>query len=192
MKSSFIESSYVVTHIFQVKKKYFNEYFVTLEEYHTVIKFLQQKLDYGIITDKIDRNYFDVLTDIIVLQKGIDLIDIESIFIIPDLNQERIISDEKFIKSIIENIRNSKTVVLSDLEKIIDKVLDEPKLFFEKISHELSKEEYYFISTKLKETKTCNNCTNINCSNSQKLENDICDNWNNDELIGKAKVLLKF
>ena len=68
------------------------------------------------------------------------------------------------------------------LETIINKVLDNPSLFYKKIAHELTKEEYDFI----KSDKSCSNCLN-NCS-----ENTLCDNWQNDELVGKRKVLTKF
>lgn len=68
------------------------------------------------------------------------------------------------------------------LEEIIDKILDNPSLFYEKVAYELSQEEYNFIKSKI--DKNCSNCTH-KCENYQ----GTCCNWDNKELVGKIKVM---
>ena len=86
----------------------------------------------------------------------------------------------------------------SKLDDLINRVLDKPREFYEKICDELTIEERLFIREKLK-NKDCTTCLNGSCNveNYEKIglneygkpQGYECIGWNNCYLIGKSKVL---
>ncbi len=86
----------------------------------------------------------------------------------------------------------------TSLDNLINKVVSNPKEFYEAISKALSPIERDYI-IKYLENKTCLNCRNINCEADIASRYTIDDNnnqagynclaWENNEFVGKAKVL---
>ena len=86
------------------------------------------------------------------------------------------------------------------LDKLLDKILESPTEFYEKIEEELTVEERLFIISEL-ENKSCMSCTNGCCSvpSYEKVGVDEfgkhvgseCIGWFNSRLIGRSKVLRK-
>lgn len=84
---------------------------------------------------------------------------------------------------------SSDGFIPTDLETILNNILDNPELFYEKICENLTFEERQFIDN-LIENKSCNTCSNGCC----RVENyekpvDNCIGWENNRLVGKYKVL---
>lgn len=86
---------------------------------------------------------------------------------------------------IVKDQENNHTI-----DQIIEKVLDNPKDFFIKISNSLSIEEREYLKLLIK-NKSCNNCSNESCrvESIEKTCDDACVSWENKELIGRQKVL---
>lgn len=74
--------------------------------------------------------------------------------------------------------------ISTDLDAIISKVLLNPDEFYEKVGKVLLEEEYETLKQNIKD-KDCSNCDNKDCDRSH-----LCDNWHNDLLVGKQKVLI--
>lgn len=72
-KTIFIEKSYIVASIINVKSKYFKNDFVTFEELNYIAEQFQKKLNEQnfnvIILDNIDNDYFDI-SDVIRINKA--------------------------------------------------------------------------------------------------------------------------
>lgn len=91
-------------------------------------------------------------------------------------------------------------VEVTSLDILLNKILDNPSDFFEKICFALTVQERLFILRKLK-NKSCLNCTNGSCDieYSEKIGNDEfgnpqgseCIGWFNADVIGRCKVLRK-
>lgn len=90
------------------------------------------------------------------------------------------------------NIKKQKEIPNTSLEEIINKVIDNPRDFYIKICNELTIEEREYLKS-LIECKTCSNCSNMSCrvETCEKSSSDACIGWDNNELIGKQKVLHK-
>lgn len=73
------------------------------------------------------------------------------------------------------------------LEEILNKIINNPELFYRKIAQELSSEEYDYIKSKIS-NKNCINCGN-ECLND---ELKGCFRWSAPTLVGKCKILKKF
>lgn len=98
-----------------------------------------------------------------------------------------ILWNDNLIFQIIENIKlGDELVSFKSLEKILNKIIANPELFYYKIAQELSLEEYNYIKSKIN-NKSCINCIN------ECLEDELkgCFRWNNPILVGKSKVLRK-
>lgn len=95
-------------------------------------------------------------------------------------------------EEVIEHYSNimDNNIPNESIEKIIDKILNNPRDFYIKISQEISIEEREYIKT-LIENKSCINCSNGTCrvEANEKTYNDICVAWDNKELIGRQKIL---
>ncbi len=78
------------------------------------------------------------------------------------------------------------------LEEIIDKVIDNPYLFYKKMASVLSLEEKDFVKKQIA-WKCCLNCTNPSCrvETSEKNKDTSCVAWENQELIGRRLLLTK-
>lgn len=89
---------------------------------------------------------------------------------------------------------------ITPLANLIDRILEDPDEFYERIAEELTVEERLFILDELK-NKSCLSCTNGCCSvpsyekvgvdESGKLVGSECIGWFNARLIGRSKVLRK-
>lgn len=105
-KTQFLERTFVVLSIMNVKIKYFNEDFVTLSECNAVTKQLKSRLIESkigiIITDEINRDYFDINGEIILKKVNIEDIQ-EANFINPII--ANVIFDEKFIYNCLCEIK---------------------------------------------------------------------------------------
>ncbi len=78
----------------------------------------------------------------------------------------------------------------ANLDKVIDKVLNNSRYFYEEIANNLSLEECELIKSEL-EGKSCNSCRNNNCIEKEQSKDGYCNEWENKEIIGKSKVLSK-
>lgn len=103
------------------------------------------------------------------------------------------VSYEEVIKH-YQNIEKEKNTPNTSLEKIISKIVDNPREFYIKVSRELSVEEREYIK-KLIENKSCVNCSNISCRvetfEKNYDEGCSCIGWDNEEFIGRYKILTK-
>ena len=100
----------------------------------------------------------------------------------------------------IEQLAVANNVVVSDLENILCKIIENPGDFYEKVCDRLTAEERIFILKNL-ENKSCISCRNGSCrvetcdkigfDEEGKPEGHSCSGWYNAELIGRAKVLRK-
>jgi len=90
------------------------------------------------------------------------------------------------------NIKRKNEIPNFSLEEIIDKVIENPREFYTKISDELSIEEREYLKSII-QNKTCGNCSNMSCriETYEKLSSNACIAWENRELIGKQKILYK-
>lgn len=98
----------------------------------------------------------------------------------------------------MEELAISNNIQISKLSDLIDKIIDKPSEFYQKIANKLSIEEKEFIKSHLI-NKKCLNCTNGCCKveTSEKIGLDefghpvgsSCIAWENSELVGRSKVL---
>lgn len=90
------------------------------------------------------------------------------------------------------NIKRKNEIPNSSLEEIIDKVIENTREFYTKISDELSIEEREYLKSII-QNKTCGNCSNMSCrvETHEKISSNACIAWENRELIGKQKILYK-
>lgn len=195
----FMEKSYIIASIMKTKNKFYKKSYVTKEECNALTQIFMREYSNNnlsvCITDEIDSDYFKVTNDIIILNDGRTIADIEERFqAYISIDHLMILWNDKFILEKLGEIKteNSKKYFDSTpLDKIIDKIIENPKLFYENISNELTNEEFIYIHNSI-EGKTCSNCSNINCKISDSLKPiDNCLAWSNKELVGKIKLLRK-
>jgi len=94
--------------------------------------------------------------------------------------------DEEVVK---EGLNQKKDFIPKELTMIIDKIIDNPKVFYENISKELSSEEYNFLKREI-EIKNCRSCRNESCRvESSEKPVDYGHAWINNEMVGRQKVL---
>ena len=86
----------------------------------------------------------------------------------------------------MEELTISKNIQITSLETLIDRVVSMPEEIYTKIGKIMTLEEKAFIINSIS-NKDCNNCTNENCIRDS--FNNNCTSWENDELIGRIKVL---
>ena len=101
-------------------------------------------------------------------------------------------SYEEIIKHYLD-LKKQKEICKTSLTEIITKVIDSPAEFYKKICNELTIEEREYLKSII-ENKTCKNCSNMSCrvETYEKIADDIpCLYWDNQELIGKYKILQK-
>lgn len=77
----------------------------------------------------------------------------------------------------------------ASLDAIINKIFDNPKVFYEAVAKELTKDEYKYLSNCLEERLTCQNCSKEGCTCLYHNQIIACHNWENNELIGKVKIM---
>lgn len=198
MKIVHIDMSYIVASILVTKNKYYKESHCTFKECNEVTNVLRKQLHSNVVINNyIDDRYYKICRDVIVLKEDIDLIDIIDRFqaYLP-FNVLCTIWKSEYIYKILENTRTIEKQKLnftpSDIEIIIEKIVECPDKFYEKIAGELNEEEFLFISSLINE-KSCSNCNNMSCRiPSDNKPNDNCAEWSNPELIGKMKLLRKY
>lgn len=83
----------------------------------------------------------------------------------------------------LEEIANINNIRITNIETIINKIMDNPQKFYIDIYNNLTPEEKLFIIENL-ENKNCLNCENNNCE-----KNNLCNNWENRVITGKSKIL---
>ena len=113
-KKVLLDKGFIVTMLLTVKTNYFNESFVTLHECNTVIQELINKLDKsnsGIyITDDLDNEYFEIISDVIVINRNKD-IDLNGIF-------------ERYLGCLPSNIFYELNMIMCDEKFFYDSILD--------------------------------------------------------------------
>lgn len=202
MKTKFIEKSYIVAIMMAIKEKYFHEKYVKISECNRLKEILikeleKKKVDAIIMDDNIDEEYFIVQDNIIFLNKenNINIDDIKSRYqgFLPIEILNIIWNIDYLYKFIYSNDKNllKQEFEPMNLDIIIEKVVNNPTLFYEKVARSLSKEEYQYLASKLFDKQICSNCTNLCCGKDHDKDNLYCSKWSNDEEIGKAKVLIK-
>lgn len=79
-----------------------------------------------------------------------------------------------------------------ELGTIIDKIINNPQEFYEKIANSLSPQEREHFKNLIL-NKNCFNCTNGCCSvgTYEKSKEQSCAGWDNKELIGRQLVFMK-
>lgn len=196
-----LEKSFVIASIMCSKNKHLGETFVTTREGNIIqnklIKEFNKKDMSVCITDKIDTRYFKVNDDVIVMNEdnGIDLQFIKDRYTeyISSLEIAKVLWDDIFIFNCVNEIKENNHLQFEPcgITEIIDKILKNPDVFYEKIAKELSKEEYKYLKEKI-EDRNCKNCKNMTCNREayQKIMYN-CDAWENDRMIGKIKILNK-
>lgn len=192
----FMESSYVIASIMRSKRLHYIEEFVTFKEFNLVRDELQKEFNKKnisvCITNEIDRDYFNITGDVYVLANGVTLKKVENRYqgYCPSIEALNILWDDKKITKYVQRIKTISDKHLSfetkTLEEILDKIVEKPRKFYEQIAQELSSEEYEFVKSQLV-SRNCDNCSN-DCSNKSM---NPCDEWKNDELVGRSKVLTK-
>lgn len=100
----------------------------------------------------------------------------------------------------IEQRAIGNNISITKLDNLLNRILENPKEFYENICWELTPAERVFI-LKMLENKCCINCTNGSCrveydekvGNNEygKPQGSDCGGWFNAELIGRSKVLRK-
>lgn len=210
-KKYIVEKSYILASLICTKEKYFKERYVTLTECNQLTNSLRKRFEeIGVdvlIVDEIDSSFFNKISDLVILNRDIELDDIRSRYLekLP-LELISIIWDDEFIyqnvyqERIIEEVPQhdaslkdfqSNNISLTSLDKLIEKIVENPGLFYEKVAHELSESEYDYIM-RLITNKTCNNCKNDTCKIVVCASNiGPCSEWLNDEMIGKRRFLIK-
>ncbi len=112
---------------------------------------------------------------------------------------DRCKSFENYVKKETIDMKVTKKYS-SNLEDIIEKIVESPSEFYTKLAYALSIEEREYLKRAI-DKKCCNNCTNGSCNverfekveldESRKPQGNNCLSWNNPELIGKQKVFNK-
>lgn len=100
----------------------------------------------------------------------------------------------------IEQKAIANDINVTELDKLLNKIIANPNNFYKKICDELTGEERIFILKRL-ENKCCMNCANESCrveynekvgvDEVGKPQGSECAGWFNAELIGRSKVLRK-
>lgn len=195
-----IEKSHVAATLLKTKSKYFGENFVTIDECNYLKDILiEEYKNQGLtvsIKDEIDDYYFKIYDNVIFLNKSqkISIDDIEDRYRLGVSHFEvlLVLWNEEFIYRSIKNMNKEKIdFIPTDLEEIIGKIINNPSVFYERVTRCLSDREYEYIK-ELIDNKSCNNCKNVMCNiPTYKKPVSECVNWVNAELIGKVKVLSK-
>ena len=189
----YLDTSFIIASVMNTKNKHQQENFVTLKEINITKNILRKKFkEKGVnisITDDIDYNFFDYIDGIFVKNKDVTLYDLINRYQGHCYSNEcfMILWNDNLIFQIIENIKlGDESVNSKSLEKILNKIIANPELFYYKIAQELSLEEYNYIKSKIN-NKSCINCIN------ECLDDELkgCFRWNNPILVGKSKVLRK-
>lgn len=78
------------------------------------------------------------------------------------------------------------------LDKIIERVVENPQEFYEKIASVLTPQEKEFVKMQI-QNKSCLNCTNPSChvESYEKTMDTCCVAWENQELVGQQLLLIK-
>ena len=197
----FISKNFVIGIIMKVKKEKFFCDNVTLKEVNSFTclfqdKFNELNLNVSIIND-MDNYYFKRIGSLLFLN-GDNKILLEDViekcnFYCPNEEIRKVIFDDDFVYQNLLKLKNNEDknldFVPANLETILDKILDNPRLFYECIANELSSGEYNFIKEGIDVKRSCDNCTSFCCGGLSCEQASECSKWSNDELIGKVKVL---
>lgn len=193
-----VDKSYVIASIICVKDKFFSKRFVTSDEVNYVKKILLDRFNNKIgnkvyFNDNVDYEYFTFYDGLFLLNKDITINNlVEQLANLP-FEIFVVLYNEEYMGRLLMQYERSvvtdkSSFIPVDLEKIIDNVIDDSLDFYSKVSFKLSNEEFNYICSLIKE-KNCGNCDNELCT--EKSVNNICNNWRNNVLVGKTKVLKK-
>ena len=77
-----------------------------------------------------------------------------------------------------------------ELDKIIDRVLDNPRNFYIKLANVLTPQEREYLTQMILD-KSCYNCSNGSCrvESDEKTKEESCIAWENYEMIGRQLIL---
>ena len=185
----FMNTSFIINSIMKTKIKNYQENFVTLNELILVKGALQEKFKQKNlrvqIADKIS-NLFRFDNNVYIMQEGLTIEEIEKKYQDYCFTNEifKILWDDDYIYETLENAKKDGHFIPKSLDDILNKIIKNPKKFYEQVAQELSLEEYEYIKSKL-DYKSCKNCI-YDCMSSKE-----CSKWKNDELIGRSKILSK-
>lgn len=189
----YLDTSFIIASIMNTKNKHYQEKFVTLKEVNITKNILRKKFNEKglniIIIDDIDYRFFEYVDGIFVKNKDVTMYDLINRYQGHCYSNECfiILWNDDLIFQIIENIKlGDESVNSKSLEEILNKIINNPELFYCKIAKELSLEEYNYIKSKIR-NKNCVNCIN------ECLDDELkgCFRWNNPTLVGKCKILKK-
>lgn len=191
----FLDKSVVVASIMYTKNKHFGQMYVSPKECLVISERLRNLLFIEgldvVILDTMNRDYFEIMGGAIVInsKNKHNLQDIKDTYMTDVSVAEvmNIIWNDSLIFNYLSDIKDDNKKLdfeLAKLDEIVNRILDNPKLFYENIALELSREEYEYLKRKV-EIKSCKNCTSY-CSGGSK--GYLCGSWSNDELIGRSKV----
>ena len=188
-----IDSTWVLGFIMVEKNKNLDELLITKEEYNKILDILTKKYNLKINT-YIDNYFFKYNNNIFELndENGVRTSDFVSAI--------NLIESDKFLKlikrlnKIISN--EFKKIKLdidyTSLEYVIKRIVPDERKFYIDAALTLTESEYNYIRDCIRD-KNCTNCTNNKCIKMFLDEKSrSCSFWDNEELIGKEKVLSKF
>lgn len=189
----YLDTSFIIASILNTKNKHYQENFVTLKEVSVAKSILRKKFNAKainiIITDDIDYHFFDYVDGIFVKNKDVTLHDLVNRYQGHCYSNEcfMILWNDDIIFEMLEKIKYNVYDEEKPLEQILNKIINNPELFYCKIAQELSLEEYEYIKSKIS-NKNCINCIN------ECLDDELngCFRWNNPILVGKCKIIKKF
>lgn len=172
-----VDKSYVVASIMNTRKRHGEDCFASKDEVNIITDYLKKKFDSrGIdvsFEDKINKEYFKSYNGVYLLNNDIIFKSVRA----------RYTSYAPY--EVIITIWNDKSIYeqLSDIKNASNSKRMSKDNFYKKIARALSKEEREYIKNLV--DKDCFNCIN-SCK-----DDKACDNWKNDSLVGRIKVLNK-
>ena len=194
-----VDKSYIIASIICVKDKFFSKSFVTSEEVDYVKNILLDKFNNRVVpskvyfNDNVDYEYFTFYDGLFLLNKNVTVNNLVEILTNLPFELFVVLYNEEYMGRLLMQYERSvvtdkHSFIPVDLENIIDNIVDDSDCFYSKVADKLSKEEFNYICSLIKE-KNCSNCDNVLCSSQS--NNNICNNWRNNVLVGKTKVLRK-
>lgn len=190
----FINENCLLVSLLSVKKEYLDIDYLERSEVNIFKTFISDfvKAEHRSIrfTEGVMRSYFNEIDGVIRLNADIEasLDELRNHFrnLGPSNEVIPMIWDNEFVyENLFEKKNNKDNISKISLDVIIEKIMDNPSEFYSKVGKELTAEEYSFLADKIID-KSCDNCMML-CDN--KL--DGCNNWKNDVMVGKMKVLTK-
>lgn len=188
-----IEIGFVINSIMNVNYKQYGVSSASIKEVDEMKKIFQEQLrDYN-ITDSVTCEFFDLSNDEYRVKENLHFSDVNDYYkyvFLQGNGQLKLLWNEEFVYNQLLEIRQKSMSYFTptDLEGIINKIVQNPEKFYQKIAAELSIDEYRFIQGML-DNKNCDSCRNQYCNGVN--SDDGCTEYVNPVRVGKAKIFLK-